>query len=687
MQQQKRTKTKSDTSELPQKKARQRRHKRRGRRSRLRRSLRNVSTLIPLRIISITVFVVIVVVIVSQLILLTDANNQVNSSWASFSRILNVVSSKPGSELTLSDSRRLESGINDLSRSLAALKGRSQLVQPILGLRQDWETSYDLLVVAQSLTAAAHDMLAGTRPVINFMVGGEDDDTVAAQLSSGERIVELLTIGQGRFVSATRHLDSANVSLNDLEVSGVSPDLLLKIEDVRQYYDQLRDINVLLLDTPELLNEVLGLNNTQNYLVLAQNSDELRPSGGYISTYGWITVRNGQVSDYSYSPTTATSPYPPPVSFAERFEIPSWWIQYRDPIYVAWDGSWYADFPSTAELARQYYEAGGNPNTPIDGVIAIDLVGFEYIMEALGSVTVADYNVVITPANFREVIYDIRAVGEGNTPHKRFLSSVYHQIFADWQEIGQDTEANTDMWGAILRALQEKHIMVYFSNDHINEATSSLNWSGEQIDAVGHDYIMVVDANLGNKSNHSVSRQLTYDVELQLDQTLRSRLTVAYNYPSTIAEDDPAVDARYHGPLDYNNLMQVFVPTESILVDINNLPQTPEIVQDDTHTVFISRVNVPYDGSERFQFEYETLPLLGRVGEYAQYRLLLQKQPGMSNETVNVQVSLPPGATLISSSLEPLATYQLEQLVLDFRIDLVTDQWLDIIYQDPPGQE
>lgn len=638
--------------------------------------------MLPLRAVLITLVVVVVFVVVSQLVLFTDANNQVNASWTSFSRALNIIRNKPGSEWTLSDFNRMELGINDLSRRLATLKGRTQLMQPLVGLRQDWHTSYNLLIVAQSLTAATRDMLVGMEPVINFMVGDEADDTVATQLSSGQRIVELLTIGQGRFISATTHLDRAENQLNTLGTTGVSPDLLLKVEEIQAYYEQLREINVLLRDAPVLLGEVLGLNNTQNYLILSQNSDELRPSGGYISTYGWMTVRNGRINNYNYSPTTATSPFPPPVSFAERFEVPSWWIQYRDPVFAAWDGSWYADFPATAELARQYYETGGNPNTPIHGVIAIDMIGFEYLLEALGRVTVTDYNIIITSGDFRNIVYDIRATGEGAIPHKRFLSSVYQQIFTDLQKIGQDDATNTAMWGAILRALQEKHIMVYFSDPRFSEALHLLNWSGEQAAATTHDYIMVADANLGNKSNRSISRQLTYDVELQHDNTLRSRLTISYNYPATIAENDPAIDARYHGQLTYNNLMQVFVPAESMLVDVNNLPQAPDIVESETHTAFVSRVTIPYDGGERFRFEYETVPLVGRVGEYAHYRLLIQKQPGTINEAVMIQVSLPPGATLISASPKPLAAYQLDQPVFDFRLNLITDQWLEIIYQD-----
>jgi hypothetical protein len=120
-------------------------------------------------------------------------------------------------------------------------------------------------------------------------------------------------------------------------------------------------------------------------------------------------------------------------------------------------------------------------------------------------------------------------------------------------------------------------------------------------------------------------------------------------------------------------------------VDIDNLSQTPDIVADAAHTVFVSRINVPYDEGERVQYSYETPPLVGQIGAYSHYRLLVQKQPGTSGDAVHVQVSLPPGARIISASPDPLASYELDQPVLDFRLDLSTDQWLEIIYQDASG--
>jgi len=458
----------------------------------------------------------------------------------------------------------------------------------------------------------------------------------------------------------------------------VSPDLFVTVDGLARYHDELADINSILLDSPDMLRVALGINDTQTYLVLSQNSDELRPSGGYTSTYGWMTVRNGRILDFAYSPTTDTSPNPPPASRVDQITVPDWWIRYGQPIYAAWDGSWYADFPNTARMAAWYYDEGGNPNSPVDGVISIDIYGFEYILEGLGEVVVPGYNETVTPETFRDAVYQIRAEGEGDVPHKRFLAALYQQIMDDWQSVDQDRAV--ELRGDVLRALQEKHIMVYFADERLNRAFDILNIWGAQKPASGQDYVMVADANLGNKSNRSILRQLTYDVEILTDGTLGSRLAVAYDYPARLAEADPAVHPEHYSDINYHTIIQAFVPAGSTLTGTANLNAEPVVVPDVTHTTFVTRATINYNQSERFQFSYTTPVLVETIGPFHRYKLALQKQPGMYAEPVNVQITLPEGARTINVSPAADASYQLEQPVLEFRLDLLQDREIEVIF-------
>src|SRR5690606_27636421 len=101
-------------------------------------------------------------------------------------------------------------------------------------------------------------------------------------------------------------------------------------------------------------------------------------------------------------------------------------------------------------------------------------------------------------------------------------------------------------------------VMLYLMDENVNAAVELLGWSGRQSEATDGDYLMVVDSNLGNKSNSSIRRQIIYDVDIQSNRSVESRATVLYDYAASIAELDPAVNENYHGRLDYNNLLQLF---------------------------------------------------------------------------------------------------------------------------------
>jgi len=48
----------------------------------------------------------------------------------------------------------------------------------------------------------------------------------------------------------------------------------------------------------EYLFDIAGYNGSQRYLLLFQNNSELRPTGGFIGTYGILEIANGQIKEF-----------------------------------------------------------------------------------------------------------------------------------------------------------------------------------------------------------------------------------------------------------------------------------------------------------------------------------------------------------------------------------------------------
>ena len=661
----------------------QARTKRRRRHRRRWRWLRKIrSRALPVILTAVSILVIIGVL---TAVLISNALLDVESAQTSLNRRFEGLNQSPATELSLKDFDDISATVRELNAALHRLDSRTRLFQPLVSfVGHDIEIQIELMDAGIHLTTGTNHFLNGLEPTIvllqreGVLEGDESGNTVST--AKGRRIVELMDAGRNQFVKAESELQLALDILNGIELDGISAELLLDVKDFQDFVEQIQSSNNLALESPELLTSVLGIGEPRTYLILAQNNDEIRPSGGYISTWGWIRVRSGRIQDQEYFPTTSTSPSPPPASVAESFEVPAWWGEYGEPIYAAWDGSWYADFSATAEMAVWYYNNGNNPSRPVNGAIGVDLIAVEYLVEALGEVYVPEYSVMIDAEHFREAVYDIRAGRDTPLEHKRFVAAMFSSIITEWQR--SDLETQSAMYRALLRALREKHLMLHFSDETVQSAVEELGWGGTQSKARDHDYLMVAEANIrANKSSSSIYRQITYDVQIEASGEVQSALTAFYDFPASLAEQDPAFAPEHYGfNKDYGALIQVFVPSGSDLVS-GAMSSTVEIVEQPNHTVQVDFLTILYDDSALVEVDYTNAYQPESIGPYKYYRLLLQKQPGTRNDPANITVSLPAGTRVVSVSPKPNAQYNLGRPVLEFNLLLRQDEWIEVIYE------
>ena len=113
------------------------------------------------------------------------------------------------------------------------------------------------------------------------------------------------------------------------------------------------------------------------HLLLAQNNDELRATGGFISSIGTLTVTHG---------------IPRWAPFEDSYAIEDWSQAHPDPpaplneymgldLWVTRDGNWWPDFPTSARAVAGLYEL--NQGGRVDGVMAADMAAAARLVEAL----------------------------------------------------------------------------------------------------------------------------------------------------------------------------------------------------------------------------------------------------------------------------------------------------------------
>ncbi|MBL8130234.1 MAG: DUF4012 domain-containing protein [Anaerolineae bacterium] len=599
-------------------------------------------------------------------------------------RLLRTAAQEFSSGLAVNDLAAMEDAAEQLGDDLENLHTLSALIRPLAPLHPALSTRLIALDSAEYLTDAVSLLFEGAAPALQHLSEERAADRVGgAEGAHLARFVDLLRLSQPTFAEARRALDAARAALAVNALAPLSESMLAEVSQLRSLIDDADAALQIVQGAPESLTRILGLSAPQTYLILAANNDEIRPSGGYVSVWGWMRIADGRAVESAFAPTTTESPAPPPAVLASSLSIPDWWVRFDEPIYAAWDGSWHADFSETAQLAAWYYDNGDNPHLPVNGVIGIDLTAVEYLLDALGGCALDD-GVRVTSQNFRSIVYDIRAQGEAPLAHKQYLVDLYAQMIGAWQSADADTQ--TRLLNAILRALSERHLAVYFRDVNAQSAAQRLGWTGTPQVSTG-DYLLFADANIAaNKSSSAIERLFAYDVSLDAAGNGSAALTVFYTFSAAAAERDPAVRPEHYGRnRDYATLWQVFTPpTAQIAVDA---PPDPGVRLERTDTLarFIGITTVPMGGGSRAALRYVLPGVVEPVGAYSRYRLTLEKQLGADADRYHITITLPPGCEVISAAPEASAVHDLVQQMLEYDLAVESRAQIDILYRLKDG--
>jgi hypothetical protein len=450
------------------------------------------------------------------------------------------------------------------------------------------------------------------------------------------------------------------------------------------------------------LPELLGTSEPRTYLILIQNEDELRPTGGFISGVARVTVREGQVVELifedSYAVDDFSQPYPdPPLPLREIMGADLW---------VFRDSNWSPDFPTSARAAVELYQL--RDDAPIDGVLALDQQAVRLLVTALGPLKVEEYPEPVTGENVIQAIRESWApspdegfTGEWWRHRKDFIGRLFTATVAKAQD--ESTEINLPGLGwAVLQALEERHLFIYLSDaGPASDALHEAGWDGALRESPG-DYLMVVDANLGfNKANPYIAEALSYTVDLQDLDHPQAELVVEHRHMA--AARAAACDHTTRYDLTYEQMMyrcywdyvRVYVPEGSRLLEATRHPVPGELLVtgvgrtgdvevlpgEPGKSAFATFLVLPPGEQVETRFAYDLSPgVIEQQGDAWRYSLYVQKQGGTDGHAVHVTLILPPAAEVISSDPTPI-----EQVgnTLLYELSLQTDLELEVRLQVP----
>jgi len=212
--------------------------------------------------------------------------------------------------------------------------------------------------------------------------------------------------------------------------------------------------------------------------LIFHNNTEIRPAGGFIGSYGVLTINDGQMTDLKVEDI-----YWPdhPINMTRKVIAPKP-LQSVTKDWGARDANWFFDFPSSAETVMGFLESSKifrESNIIFDGAIAINTDVLRSVLRAAGAIPVEEYDLVIDEDNFLAELQREVETGKdkeaGENP-KRILSIVAPTLMERLSEL---TDENKLLLGAdVDRHIKKKDIMFYMRDRKIANLMNTLGVDG-----------------------------------------------------------------------------------------------------------------------------------------------------------------------------------------------------------------
>ena len=368
-----------------------------------------------------------------------------------------------------------------------------------------------------------------------------------------------------------------------------------------------------------LAPQALGSPTPKRYLLLAQKSDELRPTGGFIGNVAFVTLVDGEPRDLTYlrsylveEPTRPRVPAPPP--FRRYQGMRDWNLR---------DANWHPDFRTSADEIQRFLAL--NDAEPVAGMFAFDQQALGILLAAIGPVQVPGHDVRVTTANAYTVLeHFAHSTGDRRAwfSARPFYAALTSALLKTTNE-----RLRTDprsVIGAFQAMVAEKHLVAAFQDAEIQRLVERVG-AGGRLSAAPDDLLYVVDAQVDHGAPfRSIEQTVRYYPN---PRTGRATLTIDYVNGNSPADPNGRL-------ADY---LRVYVPAGTRLASVSGLTDAQPARQVNGLTEFAGFLNLPAGGQRQVQFRYWLPPLLAARWSSASYALHVPKQPGTDGHRLIVE--------------------------------------------------
>lgn len=452
-------------------------------------------------------------------------------------------------------------------------------------------------------------------------------------------LTDTLKVGLDQTEKAFNEIKKASGKMQSVNENTLPPKLSSQVKLAKTFIKELSvTLEAISKNFPALL-KLLGDRYPHRYLVLLQNNNEIRPTGGFIGSYALIDVNEGYIENLSvHDVYDIDGSYGGIIEPPEEFKAFTSNWRFRDSNYSQ-------DFPTSAKKARWFLEKEGGPS--VDTVIAINQGLLKDLLEISGPVQVGNFG-KMDSSNYNLLLsYVIEGKIWGPQDPKHIL-----KIFIPaFKEAILKEENIAALGNKLLSAIQKKHLLMYSADEEIQGLFESIGAAGEVYkNAEDEDYLSVINiATGGTKSEQFMEEKITHHTKIDEFGSIIDRVSVTrshlftddiyFQWKKIIGNygfeemPDRLIDILGRGKNRVS--MRIYVPNGTVLLKTNGSDVMTKFDKDLKKTYFFTQMEVKAGESKEIWIEYQLPFSLDMENLTNQYKLIIQKQPGSIGSIFN----------------------------------------------------
>lgn len=273
--------------------------------------------------------------------------------------------------------------------------------------------------------------------------------------------------------------------------------------------------------------DLLGHRKAKKYLVVFQNADEIRPTGGFMGSMGILEIFRWKVKNFTSKDIYAYEWDLKRVEY-EKQKAPEWLNKITQYFWLR-DANYFPTIDKSSESIQYFLTKAGYH---VDGIIYLNQNVIKDVLKETGEVRFEKIGENISEDNFSEImslLVESKKFKEGTlwTP-KQILFDFMSEFMAKIQK----EKSYQKYIQVAVQSLKKKDIIFYSFNKEENELLTSLKlWINQDYDHKTLDFNYPVFTSVsGNKSDRYIRREFQKVVKIQPDCSITTSLKVVQKH-------------------------------------------------------------------------------------------------------------------------------------------------------------